>query len=349
MDAHPYTNLPKRAFWHGSVSGRNCLDIKDVYDPKFEITQSHKIATAGSCFAQHFSRALRARGCNFLNTEPAPEILSSALCQKYNYGVFSARYGNIYTPRQMRQTLARAVGAFDPADQIWTKGNRFQDPLRPNIEPDGFESQQELHASRLAHLAAVRRIFQEADIFVFTLGLTESWVNTIDGTVYPLCPGTAGGVFDQGLHRLENFGFQDNFNDLTAFFDMAQEINPKIRFLLTVSPVPLSATASGSHVLAATVRSKSVLRAVCAEIVDAFDYVDYFPSYELISAPPFKGRFFEKNMRTVSDEGVDFVMNAFFDAHGILPIVPQKAEHKTDTKIYSELQCEEEILASFSK
>ena len=40
--------------------------------------------------------------------------------------------------------------------------------------------------------------------------------------------------------------------------------------------------------------------------------LDYFPAYELIAAPPYKGMFYEANMRTVSKAGVTFVMDAFF-------------------------------------
>ena len=46
-------------------------------------------------------------------------------------------------------------------------------------------------------------------------------------------------------------------------------MNPKARLVLTVSPVPLAATASGSHVLPATIYSKSVLRAAAQESVTA--------------------------------------------------------------------------------
>ncbi|WP_428660504.1 GSCFA domain-containing protein [Reyranella sp.] len=49
---------------------------------------------------------------------------------------------------------------------------------------------------------------------------------------------------------------------------------PGVRFLLTVSPVPLKASASQNHVLAATTYSKSVLRAVAGQLADTYDDVD---------------------------------------------------------------------------
>jgi DNA-binding IclR family transcriptional regulator len=79
-----------------------------------------------------------------------------------------------------------------------------------------------------------------------------------------------------------------------------------------VSPVPLTATASGDHVLVATTRSKSTLRTVAAELAADDPGVDYFPSYEVITGAPARMAFFEDNLRSVRAEGVATVMGHFF-------------------------------------
>jgi hypothetical protein len=85
--------------------------------------------------------------------------------------------------------------------------------------------------------------------------------------------------------------------------------------ILTVSPVPLVATAETDHVLTATVYSKSVLRAVAGELAAGDDCVAYFPSYELITGALARGQYFEENMRSVKPEGVAYVMQHFLEAH----------------------------------
>ncbi|MBL4806104.1 MAG: GSCFA domain-containing protein [Rhodobacteraceae bacterium] len=349
MSDHPYTQLPTEAFWRESISMRHPMEISDIYRPKFSIDKTQKIATAGSCFAQHFSKALKQRGYNFIDEEPAPNILEGNLINKYNYEIYSARYANIYTARQMLQTLKRALGEFAPQDTAWYNNGRFFDPLRPLIEPAGYDSRAELDIARTAHLSAVKRVFESTDIFVFTFGLTEAWAHHVDGLVYPMCPGTVGGKFDPKLHKFHNFTFQENYDDMVEFIELARILQPNMRFLLTVSPVPLTATASGEHVLAATVRSKSTLRTVCAEICDHFEYVDYFPSYELISSPPFKGFFFEHDMRSVSATGVDFAMTTFFRAHADDDNIDKNEKIGAPELAQNELQCEEEILKGFGK
>ena len=82
--------------------------------------------------------------------------------------------------------------------------------------------------------------------------------------------------------------------------------------VMTVSPVPLTGTASGRHVLQATTYSKAVLRAVAGELAQKYDHIDYFPSYEVITNQAARGCFYEENLRSVRREGVEAVMNIFF-------------------------------------
>lgn len=185
------------------------------------------------------------------------------------------------------------------------------DPFRPTIEPGGFASEREMFATRAATLAAMVRSIREADVFILTLGLTEAWINRRDGQVYPMCPGTAGGRFDAELHVMRNGRFSEILSCLDQAFDLMRGLNDRIRFIVTVSPVPLTATASGDHILVATIHSKSVLRAVAGELAHSRYDTDYFPSYEMISGFPFKGMFYEPNLRSVTNAGVAFVLRTF--------------------------------------
>ena len=109
---HPYVGLPNRQFWKRMGGG----EAEPLFDPvsevKFRIARDEKIVTAGSCFAQHVARYLTAQGFNHHITEDAHPILAQAIAEKHNYGMFAARYGNIYTARQLLQLL-QAVPSFD--------------------------------------------------------------------------------------------------------------------------------------------------------------------------------------------------------------------------------------------
>ena len=300
---NPYRSQPDRAFWSRAVARVASDHVDPVSEPGFRITPTDRVVTAGSCFAQHISRAIQARGFNYLVTEDGPA--------DRQYGVYPARFGNLYTARQFRQLFQRAFGLFQPHDVAWRRGDAFVDPFRPQIEAEGFASLDALSADRERHLAAVRTMFEDADVLVFTLGLTEGWVSTVDGAVFPLAPGVSGDPQDAGLYRPHHFTVAEIVADLNALIADARLLQPALRVLLTVSPVALAATISDNHVLTATTYSKSVLRVTAEMVAQAHDGVDYFPSYEIITGAHNGWRFLADDLRSVRPEGVAQVMAIF--------------------------------------
>ncbi|GAB1646517.1 GSCFA domain-containing protein [Krasilnikovia sp. MM14-A1259] len=308
---NPYQDQPARAFWRTGVAEPDPLDITDVWRPKFAIGQDDPIITAGSCFAREIGRALLERGMHWYVAELPPPGLSAAERADRHYGEFSFRTGNIYTTALLRQWVEWAFGKAEPPASSWEHDGRHFDPYRPSVDPAGFASLDDLLAARQTTLAAIRRAVETAVCFVFTMGQTEAWADRADGTVFPSCPGTIRGTFDPDRHVLRNLTFSEVYEDLAATIQLCQAVNPGLRVLLTVSPHPITATASDSHALVASTHAKSVLRAVAGELAAQRDDVDYFPSYELITGAPFRARFYQANLRTVSPEGVAFVMRHF--------------------------------------
>lgn len=312
MSQNPYSALPKSAFWRSGVADVHYANLSDLWQP-MQIARTDRIATAGSCFAQHIGNNLACRGANFIDMEPAPPIFASTdEARRWGYGVYSARYGNIYTSRQLLQLFDEAHGTRTPAERVWQKADRFVDALRPGIDPVGQDSAEAVLALRARHLARLREMFATLDLFVFTMGLTEGWLSREDDTIYPMAPGTVAGSYDPARYAFVNLRHAEVLADMTAFWDRLRAVNPGARMLLTVSPVPLTATASGGHVLVATTWSKSVLRAVAGELAEDHTGISYFPSYEIIQSHPSRGMFFNPDLRTVNAFGVDYVMKHFF-------------------------------------
>ncbi len=309
---NPYKTQPERAFWRHAVGSRHYADLADMWQP-MPLRKQDRIATAGSCFAQHIGNNLAIRGAAFMDMEPAPPVFNNAAeARKWGYGVFSCRYGNLYTTRQLLQLFDEAHGARTPTERVWEKEGRFYDAMRASVDPVGQDSAETVLALRARHLAAVRRMFAELDVFVFTMGLTEAWENAEDGTMFAVTPGTVAGTYDPSRHVFRNLRAAEIRADMLAFWERLRVVNPCARMLLTVSPVPLAATATQNHVLVATMYSKSVLRAVAGELAEDVDEIHYFPSYEIISSHPSRGMFFEPDLRNVNMFGVNYVMSHFF-------------------------------------
>lgn len=355
MANHPYESMPSYRRWSRAVASLPPADLDPVVDFPFKITRQDKVATAGSCFAQHIAKRLAQSGYNYFVAEKGHPLASEEVRRHFQYELFSARYGNIYTARQLLQLFREAFGRQEHRELYWQLGSRYVDPLRPAVEPDGFASVQELLLERGQHLAAVRRMFSELDVLVFTLGLTEAWESTEDGTIYPLCPGVRGGCFDENIHVFRNFGVSEVADDLTEFMTELLSVNARAKVILTVSPVPLVATALDRHVLVSTTYSKSVLRVAAEMVQNRFPGIMcYFPSYEIITGAHGRGSYFEADLRSVTAEGVDHVMRTFFrhvaaDSDG-MPAAQEMvsgtgAESFTDRmEAITRVICEEELL-----
>lgn len=346
----PYSRLPPHAFWKLCRNDPN-FRADALFQPKFRLRPGDRVATAGSCFAQNIGRYIRPSKLHLVDVEPAPDKMPASVAERFGYGLYSARYGNIYTARQLRQLLQDAIKGQVHDAAIWRRDGRWFDALRPNCEPDGFETELDLRVHRLDHLARVRSIFEQADVFIFTLGLTETWAHRETGLVFPTAPGVIAGRFDPAAYEFCNLGMADTLEDLDQAIRLMRHLAPKLKILLTVSPVPLTATASGQHVLSATTYSKSVLRAVAGEIAATEPDIDYFPSYEMVSATPFAGDSYGPNLRSVTPGRVADVMRIFFAAQEGLneaespqaQAKPVSAEPDPD-----DLVCEEAMLEMFA-
>lgn len=310
---HPYADLPDHCFWTRSHRDRTMAEVDPVIKAGFTLTQKMKIATAGSCFAQHIARHLKGHGFNYLVTETAHPMISSTVAAQFNYGTFTARFGNLYTARQLLQLAQRAYGTFVPVEDVWEmEDGSFVDPYRPNIQEGGFSTRANLEIDRHQHFAAVRQMLEEADVFVFTFGLTESWQNLEDGAVFPLAPGVAGGNYDPARHGFINFTVSETIADFTAFADILRKVNPKVKILMTVSPVPLIATARADEsVISATAYSKSVLRVACEDLRSTLRDCYYFPSYEVITGISTRGAYYGADLREIEANGVAHAMSLF--------------------------------------
>jgi hypothetical protein len=309
---HPYRNLPDTAFWRRAVAGAPDGLVDPVSPLPFAIGPADAVATAGSCFAQHIARHLRDRGFRVLRTEAAPEGEDSE-----GYGLYAANYGNIYTVRHMLRLFEEAYGLFVPRATAWRRPDgRFVDPFRPRLVPEGFADEAGVAAARAAHLDAVRRVFEECDVLVLTLGLTEGWIDARDGAAFPLPPGVVAAPPEPGTCVFHDFTVDEVRADLTAFLEGLRDVNPAVRCVLTVSPVPLAATYTGAHVLAATTHAKAVLRVAAGEAARRLPGVAYFPSYEVVTGPHAAGHAFGPDLRSVAPATVARVM-ALFERHAM--------------------------------
>lgn len=300
---NPYANRPDYTIWSRAAAHKSRFEMDFCQTPRFKISANDLIATAGSCFAQHLSLALPKLGLQFLDIEGEKRSSKEP--------IFSARYGNIYTARQLLQLFQRSYGLRADED-VWVTGSHaLLDPQRPTIHGEGFSTKEELLEDRENHYAAVRRVFDECKVFIFTLGLTEAWIGATSGAVIPIHPGVVRAQEVAENYNFHNFTLDEICADLTTFIVALLNVNPDVKILLTVSPVPLAATYLDRHVVASSTYSKSVLRVAAEYMLQQYPCVDYFPSYEMVLSPSVDGISFAEDLRSVRPDVVENIMGVF--------------------------------------
>ncbi len=356
---HPYAGLPDCRFWKNEAG----LEYPELFDPvtdvPFHLTREDKVVTAGSCFAQTVAKFLTGSGFNHYIAEKPHPLIPPKVAEAHHYGLFSARYGNVYTCRQLKQLLLRAYGEFEPLTTCWPGPDEgtYVDPFRPQMQPGGYASPEELAADQDQHLAAVRHMVEEMDYFIFTLGMTEAWVDNRDGAVFPLAPGVAGGIYDPSVVEFKNFDEAETAQDLIDALTFIRSKNPDVKFILTVSPVSVNATFEDRHIYASTVWTKSVLRVAAEKARNTLDDCCYFPSYEVIISPHLRGKYYAPDRRVVTPKGVNHVMRLFFKHFAGVDMGAQpkpkkvKKQHKPDAHLRAvskklEVLCDEESITN---
>jgi len=303
---HSAAEIPPAArMWHLAVSRTDW----DAVDPMIGrcpiISRPTRLGSAGSCFAQHIAGYIRQMGYNYYVTEK----------RESEEPLFSARYGNLYTPRQFLQLILRAYGdiALDEPLTVWRRldNQLYIDAFRPSMAIAVGTEQQALE-DREKHLACVREFFENVEVFICTFGLTETWAAKKSGLVFPVPPGAANVEHQASDFEPINFKVAEMTADFGMFIQRLRAVNPKVKIILTVSPVSLFNTNQPQHVLAANCYSKSALRAAAQEISDSHREVYYFPSYEIIAGPHVFARFYQPDLREVTPAGVNKVMSLFW-------------------------------------
>ncbi len=268
------------------------------------IDKSARLVGMGCCFVQHMIKFLLAFGYTRHVVEQPLE----------NYAFFSARYDFQHSPSQAAQLLKAAYGQIEIPDHagIWRhKGGGWIDALRPGASPV-LPDIQSVKEKRVEHFACVRRSIEEAECLLLSFSGIESLASRSTGILYPVSTGNSD--LEPTLHDIaaKTETVSSSFTATKELIAIIKRVNPKVKIITAISPMPICFTQfPRQHILVTNSYGKSVLCAVLHEMLDFHKDMHYFPAYEIFSSPYTGGRFYERNMREMTPEGVNFVMRFF--------------------------------------
>ncbi|MFJ4157056.1 GSCFA domain-containing protein [Pseudomonas sp. NPDC089752] len=270
------------------------------HNPKFKLPSTGKYFTIGSCFARNIENSLRATGIDVLSTvDKLPGDFFEI------GGEARSGYQNVYTPGSILEAIKLATTQ-TPHNGIVGASDKSIDLLTSGLKPMDMDTVKGIRDS----LVSMYRKLPEADALILTLGYNESWYHTPSACYINRTPSHVmlRRLIDE--FEFELLDYATSLNLIERAIQLVNEIAPNCKIILTVSPVPLSATFSNKDIVSANQLSKSTLRIVASTLSDKYSHVDYFPSYEIIMNSERAQTFLEDGIH-VRSEAVDNVIRQF--------------------------------------
>jgi len=267
----PLAHWPTR----GAADNRIEPIARPAFDPTFSFAPGATVFTMGSCFARHVEDALLARGFTVpTRARDLEETVGPAGNSILN------NYGVPALLNEIRWALG--VGApYDPKAQLFeVYPAKFADVHLPHhLRLCSFEQA----VARRERIFELNRSIRTADVAIFTLGMAEVWFDRLTGTHLNAPPYETVVRADPERFELHVLDYDEIFGQLDELFALIfAHCSLWSGVILTVSPVPLSATYTSQDVAVANQYSKSVLRAAAGAIAQKYARIDYFPSYESV-------------------------------------------------------------------
>jgi glycosyltransferase involved in cell wall biosynthesis len=133
-----------------------------------------------------------------------------------------------------------------------------------------------------------------AEVLIYTLGVAPAFFDRQSSEFSMPTDSSLGSRAFAELFDFRTTTVQENVDNLEYITAQIRALNPNVRVVITVSPVPLHATFEFKSAMQADCVSKSILRVVAHEFVTRYPEVVYWPSFEVVRwlgghAGPFYG------------------------------------------------------------
>jgi hypothetical protein len=244
----------------------------------FEITHQNKLLSIGSCFSENIGERL-------LN---------------YKFSIMVNPYGILFNPISIAQSMQQIIDnqEFSESD-IFYHNQRWQSFYHHGrfANADKESCLNDINAA----IKEAHQHIQDLDYLVLTFGTANVFVYKESSQIVANC------------HKVPNNEFERkrlNINEITTafepIFNQLKTINPKLKVIFTVSPV--------RHIrdgLVENQRSKATLLLAVDELVKKYNFVSYFPAYELVLDDLRDYRFFKEDMIHPSKLAIDYVWDYF--------------------------------------
>ena len=247
------------------------------------ITKDNLITAFCSCFAQNVQNYLNKNGYKTSG-------------HRFSTDAYIVKCGaGINTTFAMRQQFEWAFEDKTFSKDLWYDGDKILNEQRNDIKE------------------YTKKTFQNTDVFVLTLGLSEVWYNKQTNEVF--WRGIPKSQFNPDIHGFKVSSFKENYDNLEVIYNLIRKHKPNSTIIFSVSPVPLIATFRPNSCITSNSVSKAILRTAVDELYrnKDDDNLYYWPSYEVVT--DFYTDSYVEDNRHPKQEIIDTIMGEFGKAY----------------------------------
>jgi hypothetical protein len=243
-----------------------------------EIAHQNKLLSMGSCFSENIGERLL----------------------DYKFSVIVNPYGILFNPIAIAQSLRQIIDhrQFSESD-IFYYNQRWQSFFHHGrfANVDKKTCLNDINTG----IKQTHQHIQNLGYLMLTLGTANVFVHKKSNQIVANCHKVPSSEFERKRLTINEImaAFEPIFNQLKT-------INPNLKIIFTVSPI--------RHIrdgLVENQRSKATLLLAIDEMVKKYDFVFYFPAYELVLDDLRDYRFFKDDMIHPSKLAIDYVWDYF--------------------------------------
>jgi GSCFA family len=252
--------------------------VLPIEKANIDISYHDQILTMGSCFAENIAQYL----------------------QKGRFHVEINPFGILYNPIAMVQGLELLYNndAF-PEHQIIQQGELWHSFLHHGSF--GQLKRSDLVELIQSRLTASRAFAARGNRLILTLGTATVFEYLPTGNIVANCHKIPNTQFHKRQLSIEECCLA-----LASIFKKIKSQQPDIQIIVTISPI--------RHIRDGIVenqQSKAILLLAAVELSRQFDFVHYFPAYEIMMDDLRDYRFYAADMIHPNETAVDYIWNAF--------------------------------------
>ena len=246
-----------------------------------DISHRSRLLLIGSCFAGNIGAAL--------------------LDRKFNVDVNP--FGVQYNPLSIATVLSRIVDGTlfdDCSPELFGHNGKWHSILHHS--DFSRDSKEQLIEAINERLLKAHNAIAGCDTIILTLGTAYAYTRSSDNAVAGNCHKLPASCFTRSL-----LGIEDIVERLTAVMQRIIAINPKVKFIFTVSPI--RHLRDGAH---DNQKSKATLLLAIDRIAEALPgNTAYFPSYEIMMDELRDYRFYADDMLHPSAKAIEYIWESF--------------------------------------